>query len=398
MLEQVISNKAGWTRVAFGDVVRNINDYFDRDNDEPTRYIAGEHVDEGQLKVRRWGMTDDDFFPPTFKRKFNAGDALFHSRNIKKVAVPDFDGVTGEKLFVLRSKDERVLSQDFLGFLLSSEVFRDYAERNWSGSVNKFFNWKPLSKFEFQLPPIQEQARQVEVLQSSADNINALFDLTARTEELLGSLILETLKIRGFARSEGYKGEFSLRTGDEIYTARSGNGEPQFHDQGDTLFFKVADFNRNIDHRTLGIAEARFNGQENPSIRVFPSGTVVFPKRGASIFLNKIGILSHPAALDPNLMALEPDQNQTTAEFLMWFFKGVGLWRFADTTSVPQLNHKHLKPVPVPLPSLAEQNVLTDQLSQIADALADTRDRLEQAQEAHIRIREEALEPTRVAQ
>jgi hypothetical protein len=47
---------------------------------------------------------------------------------------------------------------------------------------------------------------------------------------------------------------------------------------------------------------------------------VVFPKRGASIFLNKIGILSHPAALDPNLMALEPELDCTSAEFLMWFF------------------------------------------------------------------------------
>lgn len=164
MLEQMISNKAGWTRVAFGDVAQNINDYFERDTDEATRYIAGEHVDEGQLKVRRWGMTDDGFFPPTFKRKFKAGDALFHSRNIKKVAVPDFDGVTGEKLFVLRSKDESVLLQEFLGYLLSSEHFSEYAVRNWSGSVNKFFNWKPLSKYEFLLPPIQEQARLLEPL------------------------------------------------------------------------------------------------------------------------------------------------------------------------------------------------------------------------------------------
>lgn len=398
MHEQVVSNKAGWTRASFGDVARNINDYFDRDGDEAARYIAGEHVDEGNLKVRRWGMTDDGFFPPTFKRKFQAGDILFHSRNIRKVAVPGFDGVTGEKLFVLRSKDESVLSQDFLGYLLSSEAFGSYAERNWSGSVNKFFNWKPLSKFEFLLPPIQEQARLVEVSKASSDSINALLDLAACTEDLLNSLILETLEIRGFARSESYKGRFRIKVGEDIYTARSGNGEPEFADDGDMLFFKVADFNRNPDHRQLSYADTRFNADKNPSIRVFEPGTVVFPKRGASIFLNKIGILLHPAAIDPNLMALEPEPESASSEFLMWFFKGIGLWRFADTTSVPQLNHKHLKPVPVPLPSLAEQDTFTDQLSQIADALANTRQRLRQAQAAHIRILEDAFESTKVEQ
>ena len=56
MLEQPIS-KSEWTEVALGDVVENINEYFDRDNDEPSRYIAGEHVDEGKLTISRWGMT-----------------------------------------------------------------------------------------------------------------------------------------------------------------------------------------------------------------------------------------------------------------------------------------------------------------------------------------------------
>ena len=193
MLEQVISNKAGWTRVAFGDVARNINDYFDRDGDEATRYIAGEHVDEANLKVRRWGMTNDGFFPPTFKRKFQAGDVLFHSRNIKKLAIPDFDGVTGEKLFVLRSKDESLLSQEFLGYMLSGESFYDYAEEHWSGSVNKFLNWKPLSEYEFLLPPIQEQARLVEMFAAQRAAYESLQELEDRILNVQAAFIQDFL-------------------------------------------------------------------------------------------------------------------------------------------------------------------------------------------------------------
>jgi hypothetical protein len=45
-----------------------------------------------------------------------------------KLARPDFDGLTGEKLFVLRSKDDTKLTQDFLPFLLQSDHFGRYVE------------------------------------------------------------------------------------------------------------------------------------------------------------------------------------------------------------------------------------------------------------------------------
>jgi type I restriction enzyme S subunit len=75
----------------------------------------------------------------------------------------------------------------------------------------------------------------------------------------------------------------------------------------------------------------------------------------------------------------------------MWFFKGIGLWRFADTTSVPQLNHKHLNPSPVPLPSLDEQGKICGRISLLADALAFAADRLDKARDAHAKIREDVF-------
>lgn len=43
MLEQVIANKAGWTRMAFGDVVRKVNDKTDPWESGLERYVAGDH-------------------------------------------------------------------------------------------------------------------------------------------------------------------------------------------------------------------------------------------------------------------------------------------------------------------------------------------------------------------
>jgi type I restriction enzyme S subunit len=172
------------TIVALGEVVEIITKYWDRDTAVPERLVAGEHIDEGDLRVRRWGMTDDDLVPPTFNRWFQSGDVLLHSRNIKKIARPDFRGITGEKLFILRSKSESVLLQELLPFILQSAAFQVYAESRWAGSTNKFLNKGPLEEFEFALPPIEEQQRMAQALTEASAACDATEALRAAVDQL----------------------------------------------------------------------------------------------------------------------------------------------------------------------------------------------------------------------
>lgn len=55
MLERPIS-KAGWMRVAFGDVVRKVSDKIDPWESGLERYVAGDHMDTDDLRIRRWGL------------------------------------------------------------------------------------------------------------------------------------------------------------------------------------------------------------------------------------------------------------------------------------------------------------------------------------------------------
>lgn len=158
-----------------GDVVENINEFFDRNSGDELRYVAGEHLDEGDLQVKRYGLISEDLVPPTFKRLFQAGDVLFHSRNIRKLAQPAFDGLTGEKLFVLRTRDPSKLMQDFLPYLLQSDDFQRYVDERWAGSTNKFLNKTPLMAYEFILPSIHEQIRAVRTLSAASDVRNSLY-------------------------------------------------------------------------------------------------------------------------------------------------------------------------------------------------------------------------------
>ena len=82
-----------------------------------------------------------------------------------------------------------------------------------------------------------------------------------------------------------------------------------------------------------------------------PRGSVVFAKRGAAIALNKVRILGQESFMDTNLMALTLTE-KLDGEFLYYGLGYIGLWRFADTTSVPQINNKHVKPLAFRLPAV----------------------------------------------
>lgn len=73
--------------------------------------------------------------------------------------------------------------------------------------------------------------------------------------------------------------------------------------------------------------------------------------------------------MDTNLMALTP-QDGLDWEYLFYALGYIGLWRFADTTSVPQINNKHVKPLAFPLPTVDEQRAIAKALSDADELLA----------------------------
>ena len=103
-------------------------------------------------------------------------------------------------------------------------------------------------------------------------------------------------------------------------------------------------------------------------------GSVIFPKRGASILLNKVRILESDSYMDTNLMTLTPVE-LLDSEYLYYTLIYLGLWRFADTTSIPQINNKHVVPLVISLPAPAEQRAIATALSDV-DALLAAQDKL----------------------
>lgn len=191
MLERPIS-KAGCTRVAFGDVV-NLSKARVADPEAAgiERVVGLEHIEPGDLRIRRWGDVADG---TTFSTLIKPGQVLFGKRRAyqRKVAVADFEGVCSGDIYVLEPANDRLIPE-LLPFLCQTDAFFDHAVRTSAGSLSPRTNWTSLARFEFLLPPIQEQARLVEALiaaQDSAENMLCLIESTrvaqiAAFEELL---------------------------------------------------------------------------------------------------------------------------------------------------------------------------------------------------------------------
>jgi type I restriction enzyme S subunit len=157
---------SGWTTVAFGDVVRQIKDKVDPEESGLDRYVAGEHMGTDDLRIRHWGELGDGYLGPAFHMRFKPGQVLYGSRRtyLRKVAVAEFEGITANTTYVLESADPEVLLPELLPFVMQTEAFAQHSVRESKGSVNPYVNFSDLARFEFALPPIEEQGRLVGML------------------------------------------------------------------------------------------------------------------------------------------------------------------------------------------------------------------------------------------
>ena len=197
--------KPGWTRVAFGDVVRlSAARAPDPEAAGFARYVGLEHLDPGDLTIRRWG---DVAAGTTFTSVFRPGHVLFGKRRAyqRKVAVPDFGGVCSGDIYVFESTSEHHLLPDLLPFICQTEGFFEHAIGTSAGSLSPTNqleeSWRGN---EFALPPLDEQRRIAEVLTAittvsqlheqaaaSAETVTETFLLRHLKGEHLGSVVCD---------------------------------------------------------------------------------------------------------------------------------------------------------------------------------------------------------------
>ena len=81
---------------------------------------------------------------------------------------------------------------------------------------------------------------------------------------------------------------------------------------------------------------------------------LLFPKRGAAIFTNKVCVSEGPLLFDSNIMAWDIFPS-ADIRYIAYSLFTRGLSDLADVSSVPQINNKHINPEKFPFPPKEEQ-------------------------------------------
>ena len=179
--------------VKFSEVAHRAYTREDRFNTEKIYYVGGEHIDSCELYVTKKGVIKGSTIGPMFYCGFTAGQILFVTRNphLKKCSIADFDGICSEKTFVIETKDESILTQEYLAIIMQSDDFWNYCEENKSGGVNYFLNWSTLADYEFELPPIKQQLEIAQKVMSAYRLKQSYKKLLDATREMVKSQFIE---------------------------------------------------------------------------------------------------------------------------------------------------------------------------------------------------------------
>lgn len=177
------------------DVVDRINGNVDRFNTDLLYYIGGEHFDSEELIISKRGTIKDNLGKLGFKFHFafQDRDVIFMARNphLRKAGMVRFSGLCSDASYILRSKDERVISQEFLAVMLQSDRFWDYCESHKVGSVNFANNWSTIANYEFELPDSKFQKELADKVWAAYEVKQSYLKMIDATDEMVKSQFIK---------------------------------------------------------------------------------------------------------------------------------------------------------------------------------------------------------------
>lgn len=158
--------KDKWQVVTIGEVVSELrNTAYNPIEEGYEKYIGFEHIEPENLNLKVFGDLNDGV---TFKKTFERNDVLFGKIRayLKKVAVAPIDGICSGDILVLRTANEKKLSQNLLPYYLTTDSFLKRAVDSSIGTTLPRTKWQHLTKHKIPLPCLEEQKQIATLFQS----------------------------------------------------------------------------------------------------------------------------------------------------------------------------------------------------------------------------------------
>ncbi|MFG1520349.1 restriction endonuclease subunit S [Halobacteriovorax sp. ZH1_bin.1] len=403
-----------WARTTLDIICKKLTDgthYTPTLGTEGYHFVTVKHVESGKID-----FTDTKFISKkdyeNLKGNCNPkkGDVLFSKDGtVGKVCLVDFDKefIVLSSLAILRPYPNAIKS-DFLRDYLLSNIALDQAIGRKTGSAIKRIILKNLKQISFPMPPIKEQVRIV-------NKIETYFSKIEKIEKALHESNLLLLKYRESLLAKAFRGELVpqdsndeparellkkikakqeknnskkkkrnelvpisedevpfeipsswewIRLNDyiDIESGNTPKGLPSASDGNDLIFIKVGDMNNSKDGKIIDEVELSFSQKtvNQFKIKTLPEGTIIFPKRGGAILTNKKRLIETPFAADTNIMGLLiPEEIR---EYIWNWFQTITLGNLHTGSTIPQINNGDIAPLLIPIPPLNEQQRIIEKL------------------------------------
>lgn len=162
-----------------------------------------------------------------------------------------------------------------------------------------------------------------------------------------------------------------------------GAGDPapqgaQYFEGGQYPFVRTQDVGRVGRSRSFCDTKDKVNDKavREKGLRLWPKGTTLIPKSGASTLLNNRVRLSEPAYVSSHLATIVP-HDTVSGLFLYYKICELDAHRLLRNPGYPSLSLSDIKSVKLTLPSAAEQIAIAKTLSTVDETIERTEDILE---------------------
>ncbi|WP_169739750.1 restriction endonuclease subunit S [Amycolatopsis taiwanensis] len=358
-------DKTSWKRVAFGDVVKNLNvTVKDPEAAGINRVIAMEHLDPSEVSISRWGNGADG---TTFTRRVKPGQTLFGKRRAyqRKAAYAEFDAIISGDILVFEA-DKNQLLPELLPFLVQSDGFYDHALGTSAGSLSPRTNWRDLSNYKFDLPPIDEQKRLADLLWAAERHRTHLTHLASTLAPSYDTWIAEQIA------------NFPRRLLGELIELQSGRPVPsELYGEGEFPLLRPGDMAPNgVTSWSMSSVRIPESFALNFSPWILEPGDLVINMTAQSLedrFLGRVCRMHDKAFLNQRIGRIRSKSVDVDYDFLFLVLRSLEFtdWvaRRSEGSKVKHMHWRHIEDYPFPTPDLAVQRALISKAAAWSSAI-----------------------------